>query len=484
MRPSTRPLHFRFAPPRRPPPRQLISFRAPSVDPFLPDAALAAEEGRDSLGKVNATETASRSTRKRQSSFRFVVGPKAKKSRTVEAAAAIEEDRDSAGREGGEPALDGEALPANERKVADVARIATPQPVGDDEGSGAPGGKRLMRRVSTYGDFLLAPRLETDPIEDKDTQRLPATSALDASGGGGEPTMGETHSHDIHESSHSYRGGASRPSTATTPPCPAPAPAKAPATVDFFSPLSSTLPLPPAQQPHPLPSIPSLSRSPSSTSSFDRSARVALDKADVPPDEVLNPPDLILDVDDAVATTSPASSGLALRIPPHTPHNSFPYSAPPVPSASGVGPTLPSDEEGRALSTEVVPEWVLAGALKRDLACEHEDEDEQEQELEQASPTSAILASSFVPPNLPVKPSPHSIRAGADEDDDDVFAADVQFTALAVAERTRRMLQAAAPAPAPAPPAKRELRSRTVQMMLTPPESTRKPARRRRTGRA
>lgn len=136
------------------------------------------------------------------------------------------------------------------------------------------------------------------------------------------------------------------------------------------------------------------------------------------------------------------------------------------------------------MSTEVVPEWVLAGELKRDLACEHEDEDEQEQELEQASPTSAILASSFVPPNLPVKPSPHSIRAGADEDDDDVFAADVQFTALAVAERTRRMLQAAAPAPAPAPPAKRELRSRTVQMMLTPPESTRKPARRRRTGRA
>jgi len=461
-RSAARPLHFRFAPIRRPPPTQLISLRPVPVTVDSSGAQLdvlngGAGEAVEEVGSHNQAATSARSSKLRPSSFRFVVGAARSKARVNDQ----EGDLDLGGWTGGD------AQHAEETPRA-AGRPCTPSSVAPAAQSSSDvflAGHRPLRRMSTYGVSLFAPRHESDPLEDKETPPPPPRTLEPVVGAPATPQSELRPDEDAHESSHSYRDV-----HADTPSLPAPARSAGP-TPPRTSPLplvTPSLPFPPAQQPEALPHRAGPSRSPSSTSSFDRSVLDALHGTASSPLQAHYPLNLMLFPGMATRTSSASTSGLALPIPLRTPYASFQYSSPPLePSVSAVGPTMPDEEED---DDDDVP-----ALLPTEQLGARTDE-------EQVPPTSALGPPS--PSSALDRPHPPSDaydeHDDAPGDDDDV---EVHYTALAVAARTRRALEPARRSTvgrAAAPPPQRPQRKAqtTAQGVLTPPESTRKPARR------
>ncbi|GAA5895699.1 hypothetical protein JCM8208_005303 [Rhodotorula glutinis] len=467
-RPHAQPVHFRFAPIRRPPPAQLISLRPAHAEAGSSGAQLDAHEGGtgEAVEKVRSPEraaaTAARPSKLRPSSFRFVVG--GTRTQPSRDARVVDEEgeRDLGGWDGGESTP---APRAGEGPCTPDSNV-TPAPHPQSSGDVFLAGHRPLRRMSTYGVSLFPPRHESDPLEDKETppprESGPPTLGPVVVGAPATPRSEVRPGQDAHESSHSYRDGHDE-----TPSLPVPARLALDATPPRRDPLALVTPslsLPPAQQRDLLPYHASLARSPASTSSFDRSVLAALHSTASSPLQAHYPPNLMLLPGMTTRSSSASTTGLALPIPLRTPYASFRYSSPPVvPSVSAVGPTMPEEEDEDEQEAVLLPTERLVA-------------DAQEEE-EQVPPTSALgpPTPSGAPDQLPSDADVELDAALVDDGDGD----EVHYTALAVAKRTRQALgPAGCPAVARAPPPPPRKAQTTAQGVLTPPESTRKPARR------
>ncbi|GAA5937354.1 hypothetical protein JCM3775_006589 [Rhodotorula graminis] len=459
---AARPVHLRFVPVRRPPPTQLVSLRRALAEEDASGAQLDADDGGASVEMVVgspalAAAAAARATKQRPSSFRFVVGARNKPASGARVVGDGEEGDLDLGQSDAAP-------PVEEPPRAGGGRSCTPElvtPAAHSSGDVFLAGHRPLRRMSTYGVSLFAPRHESDPLEDKETPPpVPATLEL-VVGAPATPQSEVWPGHDAHESSHSYRDGHD---DTLSPPLQARAvePTPPPRT-DPLPPVTPSLSFPAPQQRDAAPHHPSSSRSPSSTSSFDRSGLAALAGTASSPLRAHYPSDLLL-LPGMATGSSTSSTGLALPIPLHTPCASFQYSSPPCMSA--LGPTVPDEEDE---DDEVLLPTEQLGELAP--------------EKEQVPPTSALEPRSLgAAPDHPLSDAFDELDIGPGDD------AEVHYTALAVAKRTRRALEPARRSTVgravpqqqlPPPPRKAQT---TVQGVLTPPESTRKAGKERGAG--
>ncbi|GAA5854918.1 hypothetical protein JCM9279_000202 [Rhodotorula babjevae] len=463
-RPPAQPVHFRFAPIRRPPPTQLISVRPVRAGEDPSSAQLSTHDGGygeagEEAGSLDEAATNARPSKQRPPSFRFVVGARAKQS----------SERDLGGWDGGgarpEQVEETPAPRAGGRPGPCTPSSAAPAP--QSSGDVFLARHRPLRRMSTYGVSLFGPRHESDPLEDKETP--PPRTLEPVVGAPATPQSELQPEQDAHESSHSYRDG-----NAETPSLPVPARAAAgptPPRTDPFALVTPSFSFPPAQQHGALPHRLTPSRSLGSTPSFDRSALAALRGTASSPLQAHYPPHLALlvpGIGTATRTSSASTTGLALPIPLRTPYASFRYSSPPlVASVSAVGPTMPDEEEDDDEEERALMPTERLGARAQ-----------PEQELEQVPPTSALGPSSpsGAPEHVPSDAFDELDAATGDDEDDGL---EVHYTALAVAARTRRALEPARRATVAPPQRKAQAQAQTTaQGVLTPPESTRKPARR------